>query len=85
MQAAVLRIAPRHAETASALNASAFNIGIGGGALLGGVVVDGFGPGTLPILAAGLAAVEVVAIVLDRRVGTYARPDQRTDLTSAQT
>ena len=73
MQAAVLRIAPRHAETASALNASAFNIGIGGGALLGGVVVDGFGPGMLPILAAGLAAVGVLAIVLDRRVGTFAQ------------
>ena len=71
MQAAVLRIAPQHAETASALNASAFNVGIGGGALLGGLVVDSFGAGVLPVLAAVLSTVGVAAIVFDRRVGRF--------------
>lgn len=72
MQAAVLRLAPRTPDPASALNASAFNIGIGGGALLGGVVVDHLGAGVLPVLAAVLSGIGVVAIVGDRRVGQFA-------------
>ena len=39
-QAAVLRVAPRSADTASALYVVAFQIGIGGGALAGALLVD---------------------------------------------
>ena len=69
LQAATLRVAPGAAEPASALNASAFNIGIGGGALLGGLAVDRWGVGSLPAVAAILAGAGLVALILDRRVG----------------
>jgi predicted MFS family arabinose efflux permease len=72
MQAAVIRIAPRAAETASALNASAFNTGIAGGALLGGLVVDHVGISALPWLAAVLCLAGTAAMVRDRRVGLIA-------------
>ena len=40
LQAAVLRVAPRSADTASALYVVAFQIGIGGGALAGSLLVN---------------------------------------------
>ena len=43
LQAVTLRAAPHAQEQASALNASAFNVGIGGGALLGGLALDRWG------------------------------------------
>jgi predicted MFS family arabinose efflux permease len=72
LQAATLRVAPGAAEAASALNASAFNIGIGGGALLGGLTVDQWGPAYLPIVAATLAGLGLAVIILGRRVGAMA-------------
>jgi MFS transporter, DHA1 family, inner membrane transport protein len=72
LQAATLRAAPGAAEAASALNASAFNIGIGGGALLGGLTVDQWGPGYLPIAAGGLVGVGLLVISFSRRVGAPA-------------
>jgi DHA1 family inner membrane transport protein len=72
LQAATLRAAPGAAETASALNASAFNIGIGGGALLGGLTVDRWGPGYLPLVAAVLVGGGLLVIAFGRRVGAQA-------------
>jgi predicted MFS family arabinose efflux permease len=72
MQAAVIRIAPHAAETASAMNASAFNIGIAGGALLGGLIVDHLGTGAITWLAAAFTLGGLGAMLLDRRVGLSA-------------
>jgi predicted MFS family arabinose efflux permease len=72
MQAAVIRIAPQAAETASAMNASAFNTGIAGGALLGGLVVDHAGTAALPWLAAVLTLAGTAIMLRDRRIGLVA-------------
>jgi predicted MFS family arabinose efflux permease len=72
MQAAVIRIAPSAAETASAINASAFSIGIAGGALVGGLVVDHIGTAALPWLAALLTLAGTTVMLRDRRIGLLA-------------
>jgi predicted MFS family arabinose efflux permease len=69
LQAATLRVAPKAADPASALNASTFNVVIGGGALLGGLTLDHLGSPALPLVAAVLTASGLVAVVLGRRVG----------------
>jgi predicted MFS family arabinose efflux permease len=51
---------PSYVDAGTALNASAFNIGIGGGALLGGLVVDRWGPVWLPALATVLTGAGLV-------------------------
>jgi predicted MFS family arabinose efflux permease len=68
LQTATLRAAPGAADQASALNASAFNIGIGGGSLLGGVTLDQWGPGALPLIASVLTGLGLLAMVLGRRL-----------------
>jgi MFS transporter, DHA1 family, inner membrane transport protein len=72
LQAATLRVAPGAAEAASALNASAFNIGIGGGALLGGLTVDHWGAAALPVVAGALATAGLTVVIAGRRVGATA-------------
>jgi len=52
-----------------ALNASSFNVGIGGGALLGGLALDHWGATALPPIAATLAGLGLLTLVLSRRVG----------------
>jgi MFS transporter, DHA1 family, inner membrane transport protein len=69
LQAATLRVAPHAGDPASALNASAFNVGIGGGALLGGLTLDHWGAAALPLVAAALTTSGLVAVILGRRVG----------------
>jgi predicted MFS family arabinose efflux permease len=69
LQAATLRISPNASDPASALNASAFNVGIGGGALLGGLTLDHWGAPALPLVAAVLTASGLVVVILGRRVG----------------
>lgn len=69
LQTATLRAAPNATDVANGLNASAFNIGIGGGALLGGVTLDHLGPAALPAVAAVLVSAGFVAIAAGRRVG----------------
>jgi predicted MFS family arabinose efflux permease len=66
LQAAVLRVAPRSADTASALYVVAFQIGIGGGALAGSLLVNA---GLLPILplTSLIFAVAALLIVLAAR------------------
>ncbi|MGK5679554.1 MFS transporter [Actinoplanes sp. URMC 104] len=63
LAAAPLRIAPRARDAASALYVVAFQIGIGGGALLGERMVRAGHLGGLPLITAGLALAAVVLIV----------------------
>ena len=70
LQAAALRAAPDAHDPASALNAAAFNVGIAGGALLGGLSLDRFGPAALPLVAATLTAVGLAVTVISRHVGS---------------
>jgi predicted MFS family arabinose efflux permease len=57
LQARMMRIAsPRQRSTAAALQTTAFNISIGGGAVVGAVVVGAWGLDALPALSALLTA-----------------------------
>jgi DHA1 family inner membrane transport protein len=64
---------PAFRDTASALYTTSFNIGIGGGALLGSVIFDAGGLMTLPFLYIGLLVVALVLVVVIGRV-TRRRP-----------
>lgn len=68
LQSAVLRVAPETQDAASAVYVVAFQIGIGGGALIGERVVSSGGLNTLPALGAGLALVAVMLVLGARRV-----------------
>jgi predicted MFS family arabinose efflux permease len=67
LQAGVLRIAPRFADTASALYVVAFQIGIGGGSLGGALLVDSGLLGDLPAIGAVLAAAGTIMLLTARR------------------
>ncbi len=67
LQAGVLRIAPRFADTASALYVMAFQIGIGGGSLAGAVLVDSGLLGDLPAIGGVLAAAGTLLLLAARR------------------
>jgi predicted MFS family arabinose efflux permease len=67
LQTAVLRVAPQTRDAASAVYVVAFQIGIGGGALLGERLIRAGQLGTLPILGAGLALASGVIVLLARR------------------
>ncbi len=60
LQTRVLALAPEAPELASALFAGAFNIGIGGGALLGGAIVGTFGLARVVPVGAVLALLALV-------------------------
>jgi predicted MFS family arabinose efflux permease len=70
LQSAVLRVAPRSADTASALYVVAFQIGIGGGALAGSVLVDGGHLASLPVVGMALAAAGTIVLIRSRRAFT---------------
>jgi predicted MFS family arabinose efflux permease len=74
LQAAVLRVAPRSADTASALFVVAFQIGIGGGALIGSVLVDTGMLAGLGVIGAVLAAAGLL-VVLAARQAFPSRPE----------
>lgn len=58
---------PRIRDTANAFYTTAFNIGIGGGALVGSILLAGLGIGSLPFVDAGILVLAiVVAIISDR-------------------
>lgn len=64
LQAAVIRVAPGTADTASAVYVVAFQIGIGAGALIGGILVAHGQLWLLPLLGAlGAAAALAVGVV----------------------
>ncbi|HXP54920.1 MAG TPA: MFS transporter [Streptosporangiaceae bacterium] len=67
LQAAVLRVAPRSADTASSLYVVGFQIGIGGGALVGSLLFNAGLLAILPVAALALAAVGLVVVVAARR------------------
>jgi predicted MFS family arabinose efflux permease len=68
LQAAVLRVAPDRPDLASAVYIVAYQIGIGLGALVGGVFI---GHGALPVAVAAAAACGIVATVVVRRSAAF--------------
>jgi predicted MFS family arabinose efflux permease len=75
LQTRMLRTASfRMRDLAAALQATAFNVGIGGGALLGGLLLDGIGIGRLPsVQIAFLAVALVLSVSIDAIRGARAR------------
>jgi predicted MFS family arabinose efflux permease len=57
LQNAVLRVAPQMPDTASALYVVAFQIGIGGGALIGAGLLGSGALGSIPVVALALVAI----------------------------
>ena len=82
LQTRLLQAAPAgHRDAASALYTTAFNIGIGGGALVGAVVFDHLGVQVLPFVYA--AVLVAVAVVLSREAVGSARRRQPAATTTA--
>jgi predicted MFS family arabinose efflux permease len=73
LQAAVLRVAPRSADTASALYVVAFQIGIGGGALAGSLLVNAGELAVLPLAGLALAALGLAVVLRSPRAFPPAR------------
>nr|BFE67393.1 hypothetical protein GCM10020092_006940 [Actinoplanes digitatis] len=67
LQAAILRVAPDARDAASAVYVVAFQVGIGGGALLGERFVRAGLLAWLPALAALLALAAVLVVLASRR------------------
>ncbi|MET0725669.1 MAG: MFS transporter [Leifsonia sp.] len=65
-------------DAASAFYTTAFNIGIGGGALLGALLYDALGIGSLPWVDAGIVVVALVIVV----VTSYSRRPAQATITS---
>jgi predicted MFS family arabinose efflux permease len=61
-------------DTASALYTTSFNVGIGGGALLGSLIFDAGGLMLLPVCYIGLLIISVVLVLI---VGRMTRPSPR--------
>lgn len=66
-QTAAIRTRGASPDVIGALVNATANIGIGGGAALGAAVLSGPGLGTLPFVAAALAAVSLVVVLVARR------------------
>lgn len=67
-QSQVLIVAPGNSDVASAWSSASFNVGIGAGSLLGGLVLPSFGPpGTA--LTGGLLASAALAVALANQAG----------------
>jgi DHA1 family inner membrane transport protein len=65
LQTRMLHAAPaRIRDTASAFYATAFNAGIGGGALLGAVLLDTLGLASLPVVFAGILLVSIAFVLV---------------------
>ncbi|GAA2710958.1 MFS transporter [Actinoplanes palleronii] len=74
LQAAALRVAPAAPDAASGLTAAAFNVGIGGGALLGSATIGMAGVPGLPVAGALLAAAALAIVVSGSRLAFPPRP-----------
>lgn len=79
LQAAILRVAPDVPDTASSLYVVAFQIGIGSGSLLGGLLVNGHALGALTPVALGTSALATAVAAAASR----AFPRRRTRALSA--
>ena len=65
LQTRMLHAAPaRIRDTASAFYTTAFNVGIGGGALVGSLVLAGFGLSTLPWVFIGILVLSIVLVLV---------------------
>jgi len=68
LQTRMLQVAPDHMrDLASAFYTTGFNTGIGGGALVGALVLDGVGLAALPLLYVVVALVVLVVVVVTDR------------------
>ena len=65
---------PRIRDTASAFYTTAFNAGIGGGALLGAVLIESVGLEMVPIVYVGVLVVALLLVIItDRMTSRRAR------------
>lgn len=62
-----MQVAPGATESATAISSSVFNIGIGGGAALGALVVATVGVGTVPLVGAAFVLGALVVLAIDLR------------------
>lgn len=74
IQARLMQIAPGSTDVASAWTSAAFNVGIGGGALVGGVVLPLTGARSTALAGAVLTAGAVAAVLRDGRLPRPAGP-----------
>lgn len=73
LQVRVLQLAPDATDVAMAIYSGIFNIGIGGGALIGNLAIKHFGLADVGLTGAALAAVSMVLLLwLSRRYGAPA-------------
>jgi predicted MFS family arabinose efflux permease len=84
LASAVLRVAPMARDAASAVYVVAFQIGIGGGALVGERFVRAGHLGLLPLLTSGLAVVACVLVISARSVFPLRMIDEEHHRTEAE-
>lgn len=65
----ILRIAPGHVDIASAVGSAAFNAGIAAGSLLGGRLLDAWGPHSTVVAGGCLAAAGLAALLAEEPLG----------------
>lgn len=69
MQTRLLHAAPaRIRDTSSAFYTTAFNVGIGGGALVGALALEHWGLGVLPFIEVGFLATAIVLVIISDAV-----------------
>jgi predicted MFS family arabinose efflux permease len=71
----------RMRDTAAALQTTAFNVAIGGGALVGGLLLDGYGIGILPFADVAVMVFGIIFLVFSdlwlAQHGRRAHPKQQ--------
>jgi predicted MFS family arabinose efflux permease len=73
----LMQVAPGSTEMASAWNGAAFNVGIGGGALLGGVLLPTLGVRATALAGGLLTAASVLVLIGERFLTPLMTPDPR--------
>jgi predicted MFS family arabinose efflux permease len=73
IQARVFVVAPRGTDIASAVFASAYNVGIAAGPVIGGLVLSGPGLRTTPLAGGLLASMALVVVLSQTLIGTAIR------------
>ncbi len=66
VQSRILDVAPGNVNVGSAGNSAMFNVGIGGGALLGGLLLDGPGVRALAIVGAAVSVLAFAILLAER-------------------